>query len=171
MQGKRYLFLLPLGGILTALCLILPEIGFLQWLAMTPALLWLFSHVTPQKRPTLRFLYGAGFLYYFSFYFAIFHWFLNLYPMEFAGVTPAQAAGLVAICWIGLTLLQTVFAALVFPLFGWLCGTCVMRRFPFLLPLLFAAQYTVAEWSQTLTWMGVPWARLSLGQLESGFLI
>ena len=62
MQGKRYLFLLPLGGILTALCLVFPKIGFLQWLTMMPALLWLFSRVTPEGRPKLRTLYGAGLL-------------------------------------------------------------------------------------------------------------
>ncbi len=171
MQGKRYLFLLPLGGILTALCLVFPKIGFLQWLTMMPALLWLFSRVTPEGRPKLRTLYGAGFLYFLSFYLTVYHWFFYLYPMEFAGVTPLQAAGLVAICWLGLSLLQTVFSALIFPLFGWLCGTCVLRRYPVLAPFLFAVQYTVAEWSQTFTWMGVPWARLSLGQLECGFLI
>lgn len=170
MQGKRYLLFLPLGGILTALCLVFPKIGFLQWFTMIPTLLWLFSHATGEKRLRARALYGAGFLYFFSFYLTVFHWFLNLYPMEFAGVTPTEAAGLVAICWIGLSLLQTVFSALIFPLFGWLSSTYVIRRFPLFAPFLFAVQYTVSEWSQTLTWMGVPWARLSLGQLECGFL-
>ena len=73
LQGKRWVFLLPLGGVLSALCLIFPQIGFLQWLAMTPALLFLFSRVGGERKPRLRALYGAGFFYFISFYLTIFH--------------------------------------------------------------------------------------------------
>lgn len=170
MTGKKWLFLLPLGGILTALCLVLPSVGFLQWFTMTPALVWLFDAVRREERLRYRAFYGAGVLYFLPFYLTIYHWFFYLYPMEFAGVTPMAAAGLVFICWVGLSLLQTVFSALIFPLFSYLSYTRVLRRVPLLLPVLFAAQYTVAEWGQTFTWMGVPWARLVLGQIEMGFL-
>ena len=171
MIGKKWLLLLPCGGILTALCLVLPQIGFLEWVTMSPALLWLFAAVGREKKLRYRAFYGAGVLYFLPFYLTIYHWFFYLYPMEFAGVDPSTAALLVLICWLGLSLLQTVFSALIFPLFSYLSRTRALRRFPFLLPFLFAAQYTVAEWSQTLTWMGVPWARLALGQVEMGFLL
>ncbi len=167
----RAVWLLPLSGVLNALCLILPKIGFLQWISMVPALLWLFSRTEGEKRPRLRRLYGAGFFYFIAFYLTIFHWFFYLYPMEFAGVTPVEALVLVLICWIGLSLLQASLFSLIFPLFGLLCRTAPIRRFPWLIPFLFATQYTVAEWSQTLTWMGVPWARLPLGQIEMGFFV
>ena len=165
---KKYAWLLlPIGGVLTGLCLAFPKIGFLEWFSMLPALLFLFP-VAADKTVRYRRLYLFGFLYYFAFYMTALHWFLNLYPMEFLGVTKGEAVGLVAICWVGLSLLQTLFASLVFPLFGALCRTRVMTRLPILVPALFAAQYVIAEWSQTLTWMGVPWARLSLGQIEYG---
>lgn len=170
LRAKKWLFLLPLGGILTALCLVLPKIGALQWFTLVPSLLWLFSR-DPDKKWRAGRWYGAGVLYYLAFYLVIYHWFFYLYPMEFAGATKGEAAVLVVICWLGLSLLQTVFSSLVFPLFGLLFRTRAVRKWPFLLPFLFAAQYTVAEWSQTFTWMGVPWARLALGQLECGFLI
>ncbi len=167
---KKYVWLLlPAGGALTGLCLAFPKIGFLEWFSMLPALLFLFS-IAADKTVRYRRLYLFGFLYYFAFYMTALHWFLNLYPMEFLGVTKGEAVGLVAICWVGLSLLQTVFASLVFPLFGALCRTRVMTRLSILVPALFAAQYVIAEWSQTLTWMGVPWARLSLGQIEYGAL-
>lgn len=169
MEQKRWLFLIPLGGILSALCLIFPKIGFLQWATMAPMLFWLFCRVKREDAPRLRRLYGVGFLYFMSFYLVIYHWFFYLYPMEFAGITPAAAAGLVLICWIGLSVLQSSLFALIFPLFGLLLRTRLLRRVPILTPFLFAVQYTVAEWSQTLTWMGVPWARLPLGQMEMGF--
>jgi len=168
MQKMKWL-LLPISGILMGLCLAFPVIGFLEWIAMVPALLFLFT-VARDKTVRYRRLYLFGFCYYFFFYLTSLHWFLNLYPMEFLGVTRGEAVMLVAVCWLGLTLLQTIFAALVFPLFGALCRTEVMQKLRGLTPLLFAAQYVIAEWSQTLTWLGVPWARLSLGQIEYGFV-
>ena len=171
MTGKRSLFLLPFGGILTALCLIFPKIGALQWLSMIPALLWLFSAISRDEKISLGCLYGAGALYFLFFYLAIYHWFFYLYPMEFAEVTHAQAATVVVICWLGLSLLQTVFSALIFPLFGLLSRTRPVRACPWLSPFLFAALYTIFEWAQTFTWLGVPWARLPLGQLENGLLL
>ena len=170
LQDKKWLFLLPLGGILTGLCLVFPKIGFLQWISMVPALCWLFSRDTSAKWRPGR-LYGAGALYFLSYYLVIYHWFFYLYPMTFAGVTKGEAAVLVLICWLGLSLLQTVFSSLIFPLFGALVRTRVMRKWGVLVPFLFAMQYVVAEWGQTFTWMGVPWARLPLGQLESGFFL
>ena len=170
MIGRRWLALLPLGGVLTALCLVLPSVGFLQWVTMVPALVWLFAAVAREKRLRYRAFYGAGVLYFLPFYLTIYHWFFYLYPMEFAGVTPAAALALVLTCWIGLSLLQTVFSALVFPLFSCLSRTRALRRVPLLLPGLFAAQYAVSEWGQTFLWMGVPWARLPLGQIKMGFL-
>ncbi len=171
MTGKKWLLLLPLGGILTALCLVLPSIVFLQWVTMTPALVWLFAAVAREQRLRYRAFYGAGVLYFLPFYLTIYHWFFYLYPMEFAGVTPAAAMALVFTCWVGLSVLQTIFSALVFPLFSYLSHTRLLRRVPLLLPVLFAAQYAVAEWGQTFTWMGVPWARLVLGQVEMGFMV
>ncbi len=167
---KNYMWLsLPISGGLTGLCLAFPQIGFLEWLSMIPALLFFFT-VARDKTVRYRRLYLYGFCYYFAFFMTALHWFLNLYPMDFLGVTKAEAVALVAICWVGLSLLQTIFAALVIPLFGFLCRRSVMERLACLTPLLFAAQYVIAEWSQTLTWMGVPWARLALGQIEYGVI-
>ncbi len=136
---------------------------------MIPALLFFFT-VARDKAVRYRRLYLYGLCYYFSFFMTALHWFLNLYPMDFLGVTKGEAVALVAICWVGLSLLQTIFAALVIPLFGLLCRSSLMERFTSFTPLLFAAQYVIAEWSQTLTWMGVPWARLALGQIEYGVI-
>jgi apolipoprotein N-acyltransferase len=169
MTEKKWLLLLPCGGILTALCLVLPAVGFLQWVTMTPALVWLFAAVARAQKPRYRAFYGAGVLYFLPFYLTIYHWFFYLYPMEFAGVTKSAALALVVTCWLGLSLLQTTFSALVFPLFSYLSGTRLLRRVPLLLPVLFAVQYAVSEWGQTFTWMGVPWSRLVLGQIRMGF--
>ena len=162
--------LLPLGAVLMALCLLFPRIGALQWFALVPALYELFAR---QQRGELRCrkAYGLGFLYFYVFYLVVWHWFIELYPMEFAGVTKGEAIALIAICWLGLSLLQALLSALIFPVFMALSRTRALRKYPVLLPFLFACAYTVAEWAQTLTWAGVPWARLALGQMECGALM
>lgn len=161
--------LLPLGAALSALCLIYPKIGFIQWMAMIPALYYLFSRV---ERTDLRYrrAYGLGFLYFYSFYLVIWHWFVDLYPMEFAGVTKGEAILLIAICWFGLSLLQALLSALTLPVLLFLSRTRLLKKYPVLLPFLFASVYTVAEWAQTISWAGVPWARLVLGQSACGVL-
>jgi apolipoprotein N-acyltransferase len=161
--------LLPLGAVLMALCLLFPKIGALQWIVMVPTLLYLLEQ-NEREGISLKKAYGLGFLYFYVFYLMIWHWFVDLYPMEFAGVTKAEAIVLIAICWLGLSLLQTVFSALIFPVFVAFSRTRVFKKLPILLPFLFASVYTVSEWSQTLTWAGVPWARLALGQSECGIL-
>ena len=167
MKKWAYRALLPLGGVLTAICLVFPYVGFLEWLTLVPSLYILF-HTVAQGEIRLRRLWGMGFVFFYSFYLVIYHWFLALYPMEFAGVSKGTALLLVLFCWLGLSLLQAFFSSLIFPLFGWLVRTPLLRKHPILTPFLFAAQWTVSEWSQTLTWAGVPWARLPLGQIEYG---
>ena len=58
--------LMPLSGILMGLCLAFPAIGFLEWVAMIPALLFFFA-VARDKAVRYRRLYLYGFCYYFFF--------------------------------------------------------------------------------------------------------
>ena len=94
LQDKKALFLLPLSGVLMALCVLYPRLGFLQWVAFVPALLYLFSRDVSARRAPLHALF-AGAIYFLSFYLVVYHWFLALYPMEFAGVSKWEAALLV----------------------------------------------------------------------------
>ncbi len=151
------------------LCLIFPkQLGVLQWLALIPGLWYLFRKQEEGLRP--RRAYALGLLYFGVYYLVAWHWFIELYPMEFAGITKGEAVVLIAICWVGLSLLQTVLSALLFPTFVLLARHRAVKRLPLLKPFLFASAYTVAEWAQTLTWAGVPFARISLGQSECGVL-
>ena len=65
---KKYAWLLlPLSGVLMGLCLAFPVLGVLEWIAMVPALLFLFT-VAPKREVGYRRLYLFGFCYYFFFY-------------------------------------------------------------------------------------------------------
>lgn len=169
MKKRFWWLLLPLGGALTALPLLFPKIGLLSWVGMVPAIIF-FIGACERASVRLRRAYGYGFLFFIAHYLCIWHWFIYLYPMEFAGVTEGEAAALVAICWIGLSLLQASLFALSFPVFTLLRRHSVFEKVPLLTPFLFASVYTVAEWAQTLTWAGVPFARMALGQSECGVL-
>ena len=101
--------LLPFSALLMGLCLLFPKVGMLQWISLLPALYYLLPQIGQMR---LRRAYALGLLYFGAFYLMVWHWFVELYPMEFAGITRGEAIVLIAICWFGLSLLQTVFSAL-----------------------------------------------------------
>ena len=141
---------------LTALSLMFTPTSFLAWFSLAPFIYIIIAESEKKKNPVK--IYFTGLLWSFLYYFVIYHWFTYLYPMEFMEVSKLEAVGIIAVCWIGLSFLQaigTAFVPLVFRL---------TAKHKFLYPLLFASVWTLFEWLQTLTWMGVPWARLALSQ-------
>ncbi|MBQ5771894.1 MAG: apolipoprotein N-acyltransferase [Clostridia bacterium] len=164
-EQRRSLLLMLLGGLLTALTLVLPQIGFLQWFTMIPMLLGVYR-LLEDRGVSLRKAYGYGFLTVYAYYLVIYHWFFQLYPLDFAGLDNAASVGVVLAGWLGLSLLQAIPGGLVFLLYRLLAGRGIYERAPMLRPFVFAALWTVFEWSSTLGWTGVPWGRLALGQVE-----
>ncbi len=146
------------SAFITALTLVFPKLAFLSYFCIAPAIYLLLKKCETRLKKRTAYLYG--FIWFFVYYFVIYHWFLYLYPLEFAGVTPAMGALIVGLCWLGLTLLQTVVSAFVFPIFA------LLQKHKVLSPLLFACIWTLFEYAQGLTWAGVPWARIALTQTE-----
>ena len=158
------------SGIIMALPLIFPALGILQWLAFIPTALCLYIFADDVKI-RLRKLYLLGAAYFMPFYVVVFHWFYFMHPMDFAGLSGAQSIFVVTLATFGMAALQTVTAALIFPIFAWLSRGIFLRRAPIVKPFLVAAMFTVNEWWQTLGWWGVPWGRLALGQLDYKVII
>lgn len=159
--------ILAVSGALTGLTLVMPSaLGWLEWISMIPAVLVLL-HMSahPPARHACRALWGAGFVFFVAFYLVVYHWFWYLYPLSFTGLTPAAAAVVMLVAWFGLSLFQGVGMAFTFVAVYLLWRCAVVVRHALLRPLLLAAVLTVAEWLQTLFWFGVPWGRLSLGQV------
>ncbi len=160
------LALLGTSGFLTGLTLVFPALGVLEWLTLVPACLFLFA-VASDDTVRLRTLYGYGCFFFYCYYLTVFHWFLNLYPLEFIdGMSKLGALAVVLVAWLGLSLLQTLFGGLVFVFCGILFRSRVARRFSLARPFLLALLWAVYEWTQTLGWWGVPWGRLPLGQAK-----
>lgn len=158
--------ILPVGGILFALTVIFPQIGSFEWIALIPALL---SILTLTADPTMKYrhLYGLGLAFFWPFYAVNFHWFLYMYPLDFAGMSHAASAVVVGFACLGLSLFQALGAAILLPLMAVAVRGKWLSRHTILHPILFACLWTVLEWWQAHSgWSGVPWARLSLGQAE-----
>lgn len=162
---RRQLPLLLAGAVLTALTLIFPTLGILEWLTMIPLMIGAYR-LCECGQCTLRKAYGYGFLTVYVFYVVIYHWFINLYPLDFVGMGNAASAVVIAAGWLGLPILQAVAGGFVFLLFRLMHRTGIFERLPLMRPFAFAALWVIFEWSSTLSWTGVPWGRLCLGQIE-----
>lgn len=157
----RYMLLL-MSGMTATLGVVYPQyFGALAWISLLPMGLVLMARGDKAK---LGGLYLYGFTFYFAYYVMSYHWFVSMYPMDFAGLTEGAAAGVIALAVFGISAFQAALSALIFPVFGLLCRTVVLQRLPTLRPLLLACLWVVNEWSQTIGWTGLPWARLYLSQ-------
>lgn len=164
-ERKYILPYLIAGAVLTGLTLALPQIGFLEWLTMIPIFMGAYRlGISPQYGLGRAYLYG--FLTVLFFYLVNYHWFIYLYPLDFVGLSNGASAMVVVAGTIGLSLLQAFPGGLIFVAFKFLCRTNLFQRMPLLWPFAFSALWIVFEWSGTLTWIGVPWGRLCLGQIE-----
>ncbi|MBE6619830.1 MAG: apolipoprotein N-acyltransferase [Ruminococcaceae bacterium] len=160
---------LAISGIVLGLCVSFAW-GLVEWIALVPALMIFFS-LARDERVSLRKMYGYGFVFNYAFSLVLFHWFFYMYPLEFTGVTPIAALAIVLFATLGLALLQTLFGALVPVLLAIVSRGRVVRRFAFLQVIVMASLWCVREWCQTLTWTGVPWGRLALGQADMPIML
>ena len=178
LSRRATLILLALSGLATGLAVTF-SVGILEWLSLIPAMYVLLrlccaeaaaDEDTPPLR--LRRIYAMGLYFFLCYYLVCFHWFLYMYPLEFTGLDRPAALFVVLFAWWGLSLLQALGAALVFVVFVALTRhTPLLRRLPLLQVLLLPVLWVILEWSQTIGWAGVPWGRLSLGQVDTPVLL
>ncbi|MBQ8174573.1 MAG: apolipoprotein N-acyltransferase [Clostridia bacterium] len=171
LERKRFrLPLLFLLGALAALPVSFFQLSALSFAVMIPSLFLFFGtwRRADQKRSFFR-EYGEGFCFLMGFFMLTFHWFVYLWPLDFVGgMTRAGAFGVILAACVGLPLLQSAGFAFLFPILARLSRTRTVRRFPILLPFLFAAGWVLFAYTQTLTWAGVPWgAQLALSQQQN----
>ncbi len=169
--SKRWVrfLLLFIGAVLTGLTMTVPSIGFIEWITLIPAAVAMIN-IAKDRKVRGRGLYGYGFFFFFCYYLVNFYWFIELYPLSFIdGMTKGAALAVVLAGWLGLSLFQSVGGGLVLLLLGGVVRTRATEKCAVILPLCAAAIWSVFEWSQTLFWFGVPWARLAIGQ--TGWLV
>ena len=158
------LALLGASGILLALSVMFSALGGLSWFAALPFSLVLYGSLEGKAAWKtslfeLAVFFGAYFL-------TMYHWVFAMYPMEFLGITPVAAAVVVVLAWLGLPLLQVIPAVLLFLLWTPIASASFVKKYRLCLPFLAGALWVLLEWVSTLTWLGVPWSRLALGQVN-----
>lgn len=158
----RYLYLV-LSGMLAALPLVIPSLGFLQWIAIIPCamLLYIISDGMSIKKSGS---YLLGLVFFMSYYVVVFHWFLYMYPMEFAGISKGAALVVVIVATLGVALVQSLFSAWLFVIFNIFSKSALIKKYPIITPMLLPVLWVIFEWWQTIGWWGVPWGRLCIGQ-------
>ena len=154
-----------LSGILLGFTVIFAKMGIVAFVAMIPLAIMIYKRAGGEKY-RMRKAYLDGFIFYMSFDMVVFHWFVYFYPLEFAGLTSGQAIGVIALAWIGLSALQSVFSAFVFVLISRFVKTEIYKKHPILLAPYAASLWALNEWTQTFTWAGVPWGRVAISQTE-----
>ena len=162
--------LLASSGILSSIPLVFTSLGFLQWISFVPAAIALILSVNDES-VRLRKLYGRGLLFFWSYYIVTFHWFFYMYPLDFAGLNNAASLVVVLVACFGLSLLQALWSALAFVIFGVAARSELIKKYGFLLPFLGASVWVIAEWWQTQGWWGVPWGRIPLGQIDATLFV
>ena len=167
MQSKyKTLSLLAVGAVLTGGSVAFSEyIGFIEWFSMIPLCIAL-RMLTSEESLKLRRAYAYGLFYFELFYAVSFHWFIDLYPMDFTGLSNLASATVVFIACFGLSFLQALFGGLVFVIFIAVSRLDAIKKRTWIMGIYLPILYTFYEFTQTLGWWGVPWARLSLAQSE-----
>ncbi len=168
-EKKRLIFLyLTISGILSGLCMAFPTaIGAaVEWVSFIPAALALYSAV--KNGINLKKAFGGGFWLVYSQHVIVYHWFVSFYPLDFTGMTKLAAAGVVLVAVFGLPILAAVFGGLLGMITVWISRLSVTKKYPITIPFVCASAYVLCEWVRTKFWFGVPWGRLSLGQLTDG---
>jgi len=165
-KDKKISFLyLSISGLLSGFCMAFPTAfgTFLEWLCFIPAALVLYSAI--ENRCSLKSAYWGAFWLIYSQNIVVYHWFISFYPLEFTGMTKLAAAGVVIVAIFGLSFLAAIFGGVCGLLTVLVTRTKLAKRFSVLIPISAAVSYVFGEWIRTKFWFGVPWSRLSLGQL------
>lgn len=147
-----YLLML-LCGALTAAPYVFDFLFFLPYFTVAPLIIVTLKKSAP---------YRHGLTFFLGYYAVVYHWFLYLYPLDFAGFNELGSIAVILVAWLGMSLLQGIGGAFVPMIFKALSKD----RHPLFLPFLFASLWCVMEWAQNLFWFGVPWARLALTQYK-----
>ncbi len=158
-----------LSGLMMGAAIVFPEVGLLAYVALLPLALAVFARI--REGYGLRKAYLDGFIFFMSLGIVCFHWLLYFYPLDFVGLTNGQSLAVIFIGWLGLSLFQAVFSAFFFVILALLARTRICRERPYLIAVYAAVLFCVNEWTQSLTWAGVPWARFGISQTEMPLLM
>ena len=126
------------------------------WCALIPLFVTVFGFERTLKR-----VLCSLFCFFFAFYFFAYSWFVNLYPLDFAGLGNVESVLVIIIAVSFIPLVHGIIMTLcVF--FGYLAARetkCTVLR-----AVLVSFGYVLGEYVQSVGIFAFPWARLFVGQ-------
>jgi apolipoprotein N-acyltransferase len=167
-KKQQVFWYLTISGILSGLCMAFPTVlgAVVEWISFIPAALALLF--VSEKGVSLKRAFFGGFWLIYSQNVIVYHWFVSFYPLEFTGMSKLGAAGVVMIAVFGLPILAAIFGGLLGIVTVGVSRLPSATKYRGALPFVYASAYVLCEWVRTQFWFGVPWGRLSLGQLTEG---
>lgn len=121
-----------------------------------------FAVIFDFKKTSKRVLCSL-FCFFFAFYFFVYSWFINLYPLDFAGLGNLESIGVIVIAETAIPLLHGIL--MTFCVFlGYKAAKGVKNSY--LRAALISFGYVLGEYVQSLGTFAFPWARLFVGQTE-----
>lgn len=147
-------------GVINALPFTFDILFFISWLTFAPFLILLVKQSEGETSNRDLFLYT--FLFFFSFHFGIYHFFMALVPLSMVGLGVISSFVVLLFAWIFLSVIHSIVHTVAFYL---ILKLNIGRTFKlFALPLAFV----LVQYVQSLGVYGFTWARISLPQ--SAFL-
>jgi len=112
-------------------------------------------------KKTLKRVLCSLFCFFFVFYFFVYSWFINLYPLDFAGLGNLESIGVIIVAETVIPFLHAV-----------IMSACVFSSFlaakqtnnNFFRAVLLSFGYVIGEFMQSVGTFAFPWARLFVGQ-------
>ncbi len=154
------------SGFLCAFPLVFGSWWITAWIAPVPVLFCEFFSDFPREHRFFK-AWARGLLFFFCYSFVAFSWFASIYPIDYLGYSRADAIIVIVLAMTGLPLIQAAVSAFVFVYIS-----AVRERVnKYIVFIGCAFLWAVAEWMQTLTFAGVPWGRMAVGQAENKAVI
>lgn len=160
---KRLLtyLLYAICGVICALPYIWNKLWILSWIAFVPVLCCELMQENNLNRPYFA-AWTRGFCFFYSYGLILFNWFTELYPLDFAGLGKAASLAVVLLAWLGIPLVQGVTSAFIVVILYFFKSKNIHH---ILYPITAACLWVISEWIHTLTWLGLPFGRLAIGQI------
>ncbi len=163
LKGIPKVLWLVLCAFVFALPFINEHLWICSWFGLSGLFLVIFDFKNARKG-----VYGSLFCFFFFFYVFSYSWFVSLYPLDFAGLSNLESAGVV-LC--ALTLIPGIHAALM--------SLCVYLAFVasygfkcrLLRVLTVASGYVIGEFLQGIGTFAFPWTRLFVAQTNNIFVL
>ncbi len=158
----KYLLFIALG-LINALPFLFHEVSLLSWVSFSPFLFFLaMSDTFFEKKKEIC---HCIFLFFFSYYFVAYHFFIALYPMTFAGIGKLLSAVLLILAWLLLSCIHSLVISTLYYYVIKISKGTIIKEFTL------AFVFVLFEYFLSVGSFSFPWARFSLHQSNMPVLI